>query len=108
MRYSIGVEKFKYSIKIKCVAVSRGVRGFTAKQTPLGEVAKWLNAADCKLVPLGAVFQIHPSPPYLIKYSCLDVAMRLNNETRTRYALSDSLDKNYYFRSLKIFIYATR
>ena len=65
MRYSVGVEKFKYSIEIKWVAVSRGVRGFTVKQTLHREVAKWLNAADCKSVPLGTLVRIQPSLPYV-------------------------------------------
>ena len=29
----------------------------------LGEVAKWLNAADCKSVPSGSMVRIHLSPP---------------------------------------------
>ena len=31
--------------------------------TTCGEVAKWLNAADCKSVPQGSVVRIHLSPP---------------------------------------------
>ena len=31
--------------------------------TSNGEVAKWLNAADCNSVPFGSVVRIRPSPP---------------------------------------------
>ena len=35
----------------------------------LGEVAKWLNAADCKSVPSGSMVRIHLSPPLLLPRS---------------------------------------
>ena len=35
----------------------------------LGEVAKWLNAADCKSVPSGSMVRIHLSPPLILPRS---------------------------------------
>ena len=34
--------------------------------TTFGEVAKWLNAADCNSVPFGSMVRIRPSPPFLM------------------------------------------
>ena len=36
----------------------------------IGEVAKWLNAADCNSVPFGSAVRICPSPPLESNTTC--------------------------------------
>ena len=66
----------------------------------LGEVAKWLNAADCKSVPSGSMVRIHLSPPLLlprsqaVRHHTLTVAFASSNlaEATTYGLLAQSVE----------------
>ena len=64
-----------------------------------GEVAKWLNAADCKSVPSGSMVRIHLSPPLIAsqpsgKASDFDSDMRqFESSQGSHYYLSCQLSR---------------